>query len=369
MPTRNIYKRARDQYDIGYYTSSDYQNWQRSPRVNGKIVLRSNPLERWKCIVGRHMNHRVASQVARNFVLYYPPLEGSLVDALLAESYAKFRGKLYEGSAALGVTAGSYKQSRSMIVTRATQLAQKARGVEQKVVKAMTTGRLGRQAASAHLEAIFGWAPLLGDIYAAAFTVIDGADVNGFIRARASGSEAFETTSHLSTNVDVLRLTGHKIRVTRAARVTVSNPNRWLLERAGLLNPVAVAWDLVPWSWALGMFVNTGQLVNSITDFAGLTFHEQSLTINSSGFEDSTYLARRTTSTTEPPITGGQLLGIESHTAQWKRRTLTAAEVPNLTFRIPDANWETAALAASLMTQQFNRLGRLASVFNLSPRA
>lgn len=371
MTQRNQYISLVDQFGIRYYQRSDYLNSVNSTRDPlGRLVLRSNPLTRWKSVVGRDMNHIAASRIAGNMALYYPPISGRMVDGLLSESYAKFRGKLYEGSAALGVTLGTYKESREMIVTRSNQLTAYGRVAEVKAKEALTSGRFGKKLASTHLEAIFGWAPLLSDIHAATLTLCQGADVNGFVRSRATGYDLTdEIISNRSINIDIRQLSGYKCRVTRAARVTITNPNRWLLERAGLLNPAAVAWDLVPWSWAIGMFVNTGQLVNSLTDFAGLTFSEQSTTINSKGFRDRNYIVKRIDRTENPPLLSiGQSIGTESATGQEKKRSLTATSLPPLTFRVPDANWETAAMAASLMVQQMTRLSRLASLFNLSPR-
>lgn len=269
-------------------------------------------------------------------------------DVLKSRSYASFRRKLYQGSASLGVTLGSYKQSREMIVGRYRQLNRRAGEI---LASVATTKVTAKKAASIHLEVVFGWVPLLQDIHSAATTVINEPEVHKWIRSTA---REVQTTNRL----DNWRNPWLKVNITntvyayhsRGALVTVSNPNQWLAERAGLLNPASVAWDLVPWSFVVNMFVNTGQLVNSITDFCGLTL-------------DNGYQVQRAhgTSYWEVPYAdsynkGGSMLCY----GRTKTTTLgSAVSRPPLIFKVPNANWELAAIAASLFAQKFGKIASL----------
>lgn len=315
------------------------KNWGHSPRnAKGELDLRS---------LGYSLYHRkdlifTASSRDNALSLHgdiwnfevpnHPSPLGRIYANLEASSYAKMRGKLYKGSAALGVTLGSYKQSREMIVRRYQQMTNQWEHLS-KVLSSRNTKR-GDQLASAHLELIFGWKPLLSDIHAAALTVVQSADAIEFVRA--SSSTSFHETSGTRTAIG-------KATVTRAASVRITNPNRWLLERYGLLNPAAVAWDLVPYSFIVNMFVNTGQLVNSITDFAGLSFDNGTLTKKARWLQEHRV----------NQYGKGYLL--QSYRVQ--DRTVGNATVrPPLVFKVPEVSWELAAMAGSLFTQKTSGL-------------
>lgn len=318
------------------------RSWTNSPRINGKLRLKSNAYSDSMDKPLRGMARKGA------WWLHAAQLNAgtlSLPSRLQSESYARLRGKLYKGSAALGVTIGSYKQSRDMIVQRYGTLSQKA----DRAVARLITDASPRNVAGIHLEVIFGWVPLISDVVATTTTVCQLADLLENVTGRASAQVPF---------VQVTSNGGHHRRVegsvkfmhTRSALVRIENPNRWLLERAGLLNPAAVAWDLVPWSFVVNMFVNTGQLVNSITDFAGLSFNDSS----------TTSTARCRSRQTEGTSTDPTYYGWNEYMTLRKTRKLgSGISRPPLTWKIPEANWETAAMAASLFTQKFSKLASL----------
>lgn len=327
-----------------------------SPRVNGKIQLKSNPFQRYYT---RNLKYRAYGNDP-TYSAFWPvasgPGEGGAntphsslaMNAAYNKAYARLRGKLYEGSASLGVTLGSYKQSADMIRNRARQLGDQFQGRALK-----WTGSGNRQSvASAHLEWIFGWKPLLEDIYHACATVIQQADRRTAVTGH--GTSYFEEVLYVSGGNREVR-TGI-CRASVSTLVSISNPNLWLLERAGLLNPAAVAWDLIPWSFLVGMVVNIGQLVNSITDFVGLSFDNQSTTRDVKSVSE---VFRENTYTKEHPFYGGSYSIWEN---QSKDRVVGSIPKPSLEFKVPEANWETAAMLASLMVQKIKKLDRIISV-------
>lgn len=60
-------------------------------------------------------------------------------------------------------------------------------------------------------------------------------------------------------------------RLALTADVGVTNPNTFLANQLGVLNPFSIAGQVTPWSWFVGWFVNWEQVLNSWTDFAGLS--------------------------------------------------------------------------------------------------
>jgi hypothetical protein len=256
-------------------------------------------------------------------------------------AYARIRGKLYSGSAALGVTFASWKQSADMIRSRSNLIRSQA----DVIASLHSRRRISKKLAATHLEVIFGWAPLINDIHASTYSVIQDADKYAYVRGTGSEDLFSKTVYKPSERVETVILDG-RVRCTQAVQVTIANPNRWLAERAGLLNPLAVAWDLVPFSFLINMVSNVGHLVNYVTDFTGLSF--------SNGSRTYRHDVRRT-------ITFSDLrYGRVGEKGQIDRLTYKQRELLNgspigptsLAFRAPDVNWDTAAMAASLMVQK-----------------
>lgn len=345
--------------------SDHFFSWDHSPRVNGKIVYRANEHVRSKLDLRAFRPYGKVERAHKLMPGSYPTLHLSPVfnrtmAGLREQSYGKLRGKLYKGSAALGVTMASWKQSREMVVARYNQMTLQATRFEERARRVLITGKSRgkrkthqvnlKNLGSQYLEMVFGWKPLLADIHAAATTVVHTKPQVFWIGATARGILSHEYRNSPSKdrgNFDVYTYSG-EVRHTRKARVTIKNENLWLRERAGLNNPGAVAWDLVPWSWVVNMFVNTSTLVNSITDFAGLKF-DQAVTVEASRIDAHTVHAR----TSVNDSFGGKT----SWERDLKRQTLGGVTTPpQLSFRVPDVNWELAGIAASLFAQKFRAL-------------
>lgn len=333
-----------------YWDRIKTRSWTHSPRVNGKLVLRSNSYglrnQVWNTEEAGSYSTWSTCYVAGGSVRDRRSSDLDPVFASLYNSaYGRMRGKLYKGNASLGVTFASWKQSREMVVRRSQQLAWKAEEAFAELVREFQKGRraAARAAANTHLEIAFGWVPLLADIHNSCMTVIQTADKNEFVNATSETKIAKSTSGGFPL---VQRNLSGQCRVRLSTRVVIQNPNAWLLERAGLLNPAAVAWDLVPWSFLVNMVVNTGGLVNSITDFAGLSFPDATRTDTSDLVESSTCTNY---------VVSSKIITSE----KWKSRTMTSFPPPSLEFKIPEANWQTAAIAASLFVQKFSKIVRL----------
>lgn len=346
MPTENVSNRSTvNPYFVDYWKVRD---WVSSERVGGNLILRNNP---YQYLSGQYGSRRYPA----GYHTWLPanPSSGGDVPSAVHQQYAmsslenrcyqKLRGKLYKGSAALGVTFGSMAQSRAMVVQRFNTLRSAGADVVRDLISVQRKhGLRGSKTletvANIHLEILFGWTPLLSDIHAASTSVIETADVHTFVRASAHthgavkvGFDSYATRS----------------RVTYSTSVSIRNPNLWLAERAGLLNPVTVAWDLVPWSFVVNMFVNVNQLVQQITDFAGLTF-------------TGTYSTRTMQYWCQRVINSGSISVSGSWKGYDKRRAIAPfPNPPGLTFRIPNADWGTAAMAGSLFIQQFTKVARV----------
>lgn len=335
--------------------SYQYDGGNSTRDAKGNLILRSNPLtwNHFSRVVNLPEIDNYRYSQAALIDLYYnvgkSPVSfrylGSALDrefgaSLYNRAYSSFRGKLYDGSSALGVTLGTYKESRQMIVDRFNSLNLHA---DEAAARIATARNKKKALASLHLEIVFGWAPLLSDIHAVTTTVIGKDPLLGMATVKGVAKSFHSDTpfSYATTKVTNCKFSG-SYEVEIGSRVRVSNPNLWLAERAGLLNPASVVWDLVPWSFVINMFMNTGQLVNSLTDFCGLTFENQYVQYKYRG--RCTYQCGVTT-----------VARIE----KGKHRSIGTIPSPTFMLKMPNASMELAAIAGSLFTQKAAALGRL----------
>lgn len=141
--------------------------------------------------------------------------------------------------------------------------------------KKRDSGRLRnrpQQASSLWLEYWFGWSPLVGDVYSGVelygqpippITVRAGSSQPiDLFRKVSSGSYTASTTIKGSTRVHI------------RGNVRVSNPSLFEANRWGFLNPGTIIWELIPFSFLADWFFNIGQVIQSYTDWVGLTLSD-----------------------------------------------------------------------------------------------
>lgn len=319
-----------------------------SPRVNGKIRLTPLPFTYRKDRVESHWIYE--SGVGIPPAVEDPNSGGSLPadfswSALENEAYAKFQGKLRKGSASLGVTAASWRQSRDMIVNRTNKFR---KTLDSSIARlegnfgALQRLRKEREPLAGQiLETEFGWIPLCQDLKAALTTVCDAVP-DEWMTSRAS-CVVYEYQSSSSVR---LAWDG-KCKLTYNAKVAIENPNLWLLNRLGLINPGVVAWDLVPWSFVVNMFVNVNTMISSITDEVGLSISGQNIT-------RSSHLGRETLRTS--PWLDRTFTRVNKRA---KNREFGSSLQPSLTVKLPNLDWNLAVIASALVVQRIQKLNRL----------
>lgn len=121
----------------------------------------------------------------------------------------------------------------------------------------------------------FGWEPLIKDI-GAGITTLTNPYPPVKVFGKGSGRMTYATDSGgqfwTKNWIDI------RSYVRCGATVTVNNPNLYLAQQLGFVNPLSVAWELVPFSFVVDWFVNVGQVLGQMTEFAGLTLSESYLT-------------------------------------------------------------------------------------------
>lgn len=125
------------------------------------------------------------------------------------------------------------------------------------------------------LEYSYGWKPLLSDVYshaeALAEYLVQHQNVVRRESARASSSREKSSSGSVSPDWAYFRYT--KVSKRGQVGVRYSNENVNPANVFGLLNPLQVAWELVPFSFVVDWFLPIGNAIESLTATDGLTFH------------------------------------------------------------------------------------------------
>ncbi len=203
----------------------------------------------------------------------------------------RFQGLLSD-RASMGENLAEFGKSLSTIANKVEQVL--------RFTKAVKRGRFGdaanilataaptrkhpvKEQANNWLEYHLGIAPVVGDIYSAMHLlsqpikrthVVAKSHHDGFVVARQQTSQAFAMNFELRCK---------EILASCRADVAVTNPNLFLLNALGVINPVQVAWQLVPLSFVVDWFVNVEQFLGSFTDLLGLTIENASATFRCDG--------------------------------------------------------------------------------------
>lgn len=216
----------------------------------------------------------------------------------LNKCYGKFRDQVYAVSASIANNLAEYRQTVNMIADDANVLREAwnclRRGQLGKFKKLLRIkARKGdnpwskpEQAGSLWLQYHFGWDPLVRDIWESV-RILEGTFPGLKVTARATSSGSYKLDPIYSgANYDVPEFT---YRCMMQADVLVSNQNLHKAAALGLINPVSVAWEIVPFSFVVDWFWPIGQFLNSWTDFVGLSF-ENCFTTRSAEAKGSSYM-------------------------------------------------------------------------------
>lgn len=199
-----------------------------------------------------------------------------------AAAYDKFHKRALP-KAALALTLMDYKQSIEMIAGRTKQLLSFAKSVARmdpiRAYQALNLprGKLTKTKAKAPadlwLEFTFGWVPLVDDI-GAAIGVLQGSPE--YERVKGAKSAVFTTVAPWDGGSSASTTT--RLTTVCSGGIRVTNPNLLLANQLGFVNPAAVAWDAVPFSFVVDWFIPVGKFLNSFTADLGFGIEEPMIT-------------------------------------------------------------------------------------------
>lgn len=149
------------------------------------------------------------------------------------------------------------------------------------------------------LEYHFGWEPAMADIHDSLQTMTQADFGKKVIRVRRNSAAARHYSSNDAVGMWIKDITWQDTGKA-GCTVTISNESVYLANQVGLLNPLSVAWDTVPFSFVADWFANVGDVLSSITGFCGLDVQDAFVVgVHEGKLDQSFYSADGGYSTTE----------------------------------------------------------------------
>lgn len=202
---------------------------------------------------------------------------------LLANATNKAYAKLVDsiGDASLwAVNVAEYKQSLDLIESTAITLWRFCKALHRfdfpEAARILRTGippglkKKAKSFGDNFLKFHFGWEPLVKDI-GAAINTLQSPINSKRLKGRSGKIQHFQDTGRIGGSFWSRQVDNYFTSCQMGCTVTVTNPNLYLAQQLGFVNPLAVAWELVKFSFVVDWFVNVGQVIGAFTDFAGLS--------------------------------------------------------------------------------------------------
>jgi hypothetical protein len=208
----------------------------------------------------------------------FPPQFYAELENAYSKSVTKALMKLRSNTAQIGAAIFEAKKtaemiaSQSLAVLRAYQAARRGNFAEVARQLGITSSRVlsGKHAANMWLQTMYGWLPLLVDIKQGCDRLAKGYRDKGFIiDAHSTPKFRFVEPWHFG---------GQKSQwifeagVRCAIEARIKNSFLDSIDGSGVLNPLSIAWELVPYSFVIDWFVPVGNVLESLTATAGLEF-------------------------------------------------------------------------------------------------
>lgn len=131
--------------------------------------------------------------------------------------------------------------------------------------------RAARKLANRWLEFQYGWKPTMASIYDTtallAKKISTGLDHYGKVKLRETGNLTDVITQD---GMYIRRQTDYTTFGSASFRYRLSDPKLLQLQQAGFTNPLAVAWEIIPFSFVLDWFVDIGGYLNRMDAALGI---------------------------------------------------------------------------------------------------
>jgi hypothetical protein len=228
----------------------------------------------------------------------FPSIPQGIYDNMIAEAKTKCLNKLLDEKAQIGAALGEARQTidafADLVKDGARYLNAFKRRNLRNIIKRNGGKSFGESLQDAWLQYSYGWKPLAGDIYAAQRNV-HRILARGAIIAAKAGVNYEDDIAYHSDSGDYDESTHVKQQVLCQLGARLQGPEIAYLNTFGLINPFSIAWELVPWSFAIDWFVPVGATLEAVTATVGLDFWGGRITTRRSYDLKRTYVPDRRT--------------------------------------------------------------------------
>lgn len=283
------------------------QGWTWKPatgvRVREKIFYPSIP--NWTYLERETLSGCIDAIQRTNGANAYPP--SLAVTNLVNTANQQALNRVKNQDANLAEDWAERHKSLEMIATSAKNLAESYRALRRgNLVQAANVLGLGRplghgkngaplrgkKLSDAWLEYRYGWMPIILDAHGAvsalhrSFTsdrtklckATGHAELKWFNRSQTKPDGLTTLTTELTSEVEV-----HTVLYYRRSNNTLAT-----LDSLGLINPIALGWELLPFSFVVDWFIGIGDFLNNLTTGFGYEFDSGCTTVFKSGTETKT---------------------------------------------------------------------------------
>jgi len=218
--------------------------------------------------------------VAGGYGLYGTSNKGLMtVNRMHAIVSNKLASKARDYPIDLGVSLGEYRETAELVVgamRKTAGLYRAVRKLDFSEALRVVTGRRNRKfsdaahaAADAWLGFTYGVKPLMRDVYGAmdALSIAKAREVVVHV-VRASVSESFSDSAATSTCKG--SVTG-RIQASGKFTYQVENPLLFTLDQLGVINPLALTWELIPFSFVVDWFIPIGNFLRGVVPPPGIS--------------------------------------------------------------------------------------------------
>jgi hypothetical protein len=125
--------------------------------------------------------------------------------------------------------------------------------------------------ASNWLEYQYGWKPLLSDLYEATVKYYGNPRPKVFRAASAGEMEIFSPATTNFVGYTRTSPTYKKVKVKVVVEFTINDTSLATLSEWGIVDPLALAWELTPYSFVVDWFSSIGDYLSTL-NLSGITF-------------------------------------------------------------------------------------------------
>lgn len=189
---------------------------------------------------------------------------------------------------------GEFRQVQSMFLTNTRRIANAYRALRRGDVRGLSrelrvTPRqrrkiekidprsLVRNPSSWWLELAYGWDPLVGDVYTGVTEFYSRVEQGALIGDVATASRKWDVVTNNVAGVGFVRydrVTRRKAFCKTAVRYRVDSSRLANAQDWGIINPINLAWELLPFSFVVDWFLPVGDWLSNLDYSLGLSFED-----------------------------------------------------------------------------------------------